>query len=121
MPTPCFSYLPFILNAASPEKAVFSSNAEDALSVLTPNGLFLTSKSTYLIYYCADAEDTRASVSLFLNNREIAATRSYGQKLCGGAYTYITDTVERAQLRLVLNCPIFCNAYGFLIIAKISP
>lgn len=121
MPPARFALVPFHANCNGNLTAEFSDaphGLTDSVSI-TSEYIDLRSPGTFFVCYRANCESPDACPALFLNRREIPATRDLGSSTCGSTVIFLSDTVKSAALSLCILNEIPEPISGFVLISVI--
>ncbi len=122
MPPARFTLLPFFVNSKESKIAEFPAMDQHALSDLMsvhPEYIDIHFRGPYLVCYRALCRSADACPALFLNGREIPATRDHGSNTCGSAVLFLADTAKSSALSLCLCTDISEPVKGFILISII--
>lgn len=121
MPPDRFALIPFCANTKESPTAEFSDTPHGLpdLVLIHPEYIDIRSPGTFFVCYKANCKSSDACPALFLNRREIPATRDFGKSTCGSAVIFLSDTVKSAALSLCILNDIPEPVKGFVLISVI--
>ncbi len=121
MPPDRFALVPFYANTKESPIAEFSDipHGLPDLVLVHPEHIDIRSQGTFFVCYRANCKSPDACPALFLNKREIPATRDLGNNPCGSAVIFLSDMAKSASLSLCLVNDIPEPLKGFVLISVI--